>query len=93
MLKLKCFIIGMVLSLPLPANGIVFCPLAPLWVIVRRRKLDEERREREQRELNEQTKQGNMVNNENQEMTLPETVVVLMSFVALLCFLKEDYEK
>lgn len=70
-----------------------FCPPPPLWVIVRRRKLDEERREREQRELNEQTKQGNMVNNENREMTLPETVVVLMSFVALLCFLKEDYEK
>lgn len=83
MLKLKCFIIGMVLSLSLPANGIVYCPPPPLWVIVRRRKLDEERREREQRELNEQTKQGSMVNNENQEMSLPVTVVAVLLFVAL----------
>lgn len=75
MLKLKCFIIGMTLPLPLPANRIVYCPPPPppFWVF-------QERREREQRELNEQMKQGN---NENQEMTLPETVFVLMSFAAL----------
>lgn len=104
MLKLKCFIIGMVLSLSLPANGITYCPIVPPAVIKR----DMERREREQREFNERMKQGNMVNNENQKMTLSEAValVAFASFVALsTCSLphilrptrqntlKEDYEK
>ena len=107
MLKLKCFIIGMVLSLSLPANGIAYCSPPPLWAIARRRKLDEERREREQGEFNVRIKQGNMVNNENQKMTLSEAVALaaFASFVALstlfrLTFfrqgkntLKEDYEK
>lgn len=77
----------MVLSLSLPANGIVYCPPPPLWVIVRNRKIDEERRELEQRELNERMKQGNMVNNENQGMPLPVNVVAVLLLVVLFALL------
>lgn len=57
MLKTKCFIIGMILSLSLWSKGIVYCPPAPVGAIIRKRELDKERREREQRERHKLLKQ------------------------------------
>lgn len=72
------FIVGMVLSLSLQAKGITYCPTVPAGAIVRRQKLDEERREQEQRDqlnklLNERIKQGKMI-----EITTDENVKLLI---------------
>ena len=48
MLKIKCFIIGMILPLSLQANGVTYCPSTPVGAIVRKQKLDKERHELEQ---------------------------------------------
>lgn len=48
MLKPKCFILGIILPSSLQANGVTYCPSTPVGAIVRKQKLDKERRELEQ---------------------------------------------
>lgn len=76
MLKPKCFIIGMLLSLSLQAKGITYCPSFPAGAIARQR--EEERREREETEqlnklLNERIKQRKVI-----EITSNEDVKLLI---------------
>jgi len=76
MLKPKCFIIGMLLSLSLQAKGITYCTSFPAGAIARQR--EEERREREETEqlnklLNERIKQRKVI-----EITSNEDVKLLI---------------
>lgn len=64
MLKPKCFIIVMILSLSSQAKGITYCPSFPAGAIARRQ--EEERREQEQEAqlnklLNERIEQGKTI--------------------------------
>lgn len=72
MLKLGCFIIGMVLSLSLQASGIPYCTSTPIGAIAQ--KHEEERREQEKREqvnrlLNELAKRGKPI-----DITIDENI-------------------
>lgn len=64
MLKPKCFIIGMILSLSLQAKGITYCPCPVPWGAIKEQQEEQERqRQREQlnKLLNKQIKQGETV--------------------------------
>lgn len=70
------FLIGVVLSLSLQANGISYCPTVPAGVIARKR--EEERREQEKIEqlnklLNERIEQGKTI-----EITADKSVKLLI---------------
>lgn len=76
MLKTKCFIIGMLLSLSSQADGISYCPSFPAGAIARQQ--EEERREQEQiaqlnKLLNERIEQGKTI-----EITSDKSVKLLI---------------
>lgn len=76
MLKTKCFVIGIVLSLSLRSKGITYCPSFPAGAIARRQ--EEERREQEQEAqlnklLNERIEQGKTI-----EITTDKSVKLLI---------------
>ena len=64
MLKPKCFIIGMVLSLSLQANGISYCPCPVPWGAIKEQQEEQKRRNRREQLnnlFNELIKQGETV--------------------------------
>ena len=64
MLKPKCFIIGMVLSLSLQANGISYCPCPVPWGAIKEQQEEQKRRNRREQLnnlFNELMKQGETV--------------------------------
>lgn len=76
MLKPKCFIIVMILSLPLRAKGITCCPCPVPWGAIKEQQEEQERqRRREQlnKLLNEQIEQGKVI-----EITADKDVKLLI---------------
>ena len=64
MLKPKCFIIGMLLSLSLQANGVTYCPCPVPWRVIKEQQEEQERRNRKEQLnnlFNELIKQGETV--------------------------------
>lgn len=76
MLKPKCFIIVMILSLPLQTKGITYCPCPVPWGAIKEQQEEQERRNRREqlnKLLNEQIEQGEMI-----EITTDKNVKLLI---------------